>query len=129
LAAKLEKREYSAAEIAGTLERLTNAGLLNDPELARQRIRGRLAREPIGRRRLEQDLRRRGVDGQLARETLEELYPEDEGDLVRWAADRWHGRGDGRALARHLERKGFSSRAIFALLRQREAEESLTEPS
>ncbi len=128
LRAKLEKRQYPEAEVAATLERLASEGLLDDHDLARQRIAERLRREPIGRRRLEQDLYRRGVDRELIREALEELYPEDDSELAQRAAERWHGRGGGPALARHLERRGFSSRAIFATLRHLEAEDSLNDP-
>jgi len=47
---------------------------------------------------------------------LDEL-PDDDLPAAREAARRWHGK-NAAALARHLARKGFSRRAIFAVLKE-----------
>lgn len=120
LAKKLSSRDYSAEEVDAALERLVAEGLIDDPEVARDFTRGRLRREPQGRRRLYAELVRRGVDSEVAREAVDEVCPEDDTELAEQAAQRWLARrpqGEKAALARFLERRGFTSRAIFAAIR------------
>ena len=120
IAAKLAQRGYEEDEVESTVERLADEGLIDDRETAREFVRGRLARRPMGRVRLQSELGARGVPSDLAGEVLGELYPDDDLDLARRAA-----RGSGpasrrspEALARRLDRLGFSSRAIVHLLRE-----------
>lgn len=120
LARKLTQRGYEESEVEAALDRLTTRGLLDDRQLAHDYLAQRLRREPLGRRRLAAELARRGVDAELVEEALAAQLPEDDLELARQAAARWQQRGGGdpRKLARHLERRGFSPHAIFALLHE-----------
>jgi SOS response regulatory protein OraA/RecX len=71
-----------------------------------------LATRPHFRRELEAKLRQRGFPGEEIDEVLNRLTE------AREAAEEWTRRGgrDPRSLARHLDRKGFSRRAIVAIL-------------
>ena len=117
LAAKLVQRGYAAEEIDAALVRLTEQGYLDDRAAARGFVESRLARGE-GRARLRAELLRRGAGEEVAEEALAELTPEDDLPAARAAAERWERLGgrDPRALARHLDRKGFSRRAIVAVL-------------
>ncbi len=125
---KLLRRGYPADEVAETLERLAARRYLDDAEAARQFVAGRLARSGgYGRARLAAELAARGVEGEVARQVLDDLLPEDDLPAARAEARRWAGaagRKAPEALARRLERRGFSARAIAAVLRERGREES-----
>lgn len=129
LAAKLGQRGYEAEEIETTLDRLVERGLLDDRRVARAFVADRQTRRGLGRRRLRAELARRGVSEEVADEVLAEIDDGAELPLARAAAERWLARravpdGDDyaarqrhrAALARHLERRGFAHRAIFAVL-------------
>lgn len=120
LDAKLRQRGYEDAEVEEALARLADQGLIDDRATAGEFVRGRLARKPLGRLRLRRELEARGVDSETAGEVLEELYPEDDLELARTVA-QGRPRASAATLARHLERRGFSGRAIVAALREREA--------
>lgn len=128
LAAKLAQRGYEPEEIEATLDRLAAQGFLDDLEAARQFTAGRLARGPLGRRRLASELGRRGAPEEATRSALDELTDEDDRESAREAARRWlrGRRADPAALARHLERRGFSQRAIVCALEEIPAEPEAT---
>ncbi len=118
---KLGQRRYDESEIEHTLERLAAEGLIDDCATARELVASRLRREPVGRRKLMAELARRGVESEVVEEVLGELVPDDDLDLARDAAERWCRRSPGKppaALGRHLERRGFSRRAVLTLVRQ-----------
>jgi regulatory protein len=117
LAAKLQQRGYPADEIDAALDRLAEQGYLDERATAFAFVESRLARGE-GRARLRAELLRRGAPEDAAEEALGELTPEDDLPAAREAAERWRRQGgrDPRALARHLDRKGFSRRAIVAVL-------------
>ena len=72
---RLKEKDFDAATIATTLDRLTEVGLVDDVEYARAWLAGRWGRKPSGWRRLEQELRAKGVSqehAQRARELLSE---------------------------------------------------------
>ncbi len=120
LSAKLVQRGYAAEEIDETLNRLESQGYLDDHAAARGFVESRSGRGE-GRARLLAELLQRGAPEVVAEEVLAELTPEDDLPAARAAAERWERQGgrDPRALARHLDRKGFSRRAIVALLTAR----------
>jgi regulatory protein len=124
LQGKLERRGYPPPEIAAALARLEGQGYLDDAAAARGLVASRLARGGgEGRSRLRAELERRGAAPAAVTAALDEL-PDDDLPAAAAAARRWEGAGRGRtpeALARHLARKGFSRRAIFALLKERPA--------
>ncbi len=122
---KLTRRGYDDAEVAETLERLRGQGLVDDRRTAGEFVRSRLSRAPEGRRRLRAELARRGVAGEVITEVLDQETDDDDRDLARQAAERWRrtrsrpGRSrdlEKAALARHLAGRGFSQRAVYAVL-------------
>lgn len=118
LKTKLARRGYPEAEVDGAVERLAARGFLNEREAARMLVRS-LKRRGYGRRRLEHDLRRRGADETITGAALEEAGDEDELERAGSVAARWrstHPARDAPALARHLERRGFTPRTIGAVL-------------
>jgi regulatory protein len=120
LAAKLARRGYPGPEIEQALARLVREGWLDDAAAARGLVASRLARGALGRARLRAELERRGAAPEAVTAALAEL-PEDDLPAAREAAARWRGKNPA-ALARHLSRKGFSRRAIFAVLAELAAE-------
>ncbi len=117
LATKLRGRGYEESEVDEVLGRLTSLGYLNDHQAVEQFVRQRLARGPIGRRRLEADLQRRGAPEEAVREWLAELLPDDDRPAALAVAESHrHFPNKPQPLARFLERKGFSRRAIFFVL-------------
>jgi regulatory protein len=121
LAAKLQQRGYPADEIDAALDRLAERGYLDERATAVSFVEARLSRGSEGRARLRAELLRRGAPEDVAEEALAALTPEDDLPAAREAAERWQRQGgrDPRALARHLDRKGFSRRAIVAVLSSR----------
>ncbi len=124
---KLSQRGYETEEVAETLERLRAESFVDDARTARELIRGRLARGPVGRQKLRADLFRRGVAEEVVNEALEALTPDDDVEQVREAAARWRrtrerpARGAERnraALGRHLAGRGFSRRGILTVLHE-----------
>jgi regulatory protein len=121
LSAKLAQRGYPPAEIEAALDRLTAEGYLDDVRAARDFVAHRAERKAEGRLRLKAELVRRGASGEAVAAALAEL-PEDDQEAARAAAEQWergHPKGDPAALVRHLVRKGFSRRAIFAVSNDR----------
>jgi len=114
---KLVQRHYSESEIDKAVGRLEERRYLDDAEASRRFVEGRLARGGYGRRRLVAELSERGVDDSTVREVLDELLPEDELPAAREEARR-SGKSDPAAIARRLERRGFSPSAIAAVLRE-----------
>jgi regulatory protein len=115
---KLVARGYEDSEVEAALERLALEGYLDDRATAAEFVEGRLARRPEGRRRLAAELARRGAGEEAIEAALAEQTGVDDLPAARAAAERWL-RGHRRepaALARHLDRKGFSRRSILALL-------------
>jgi len=118
IADKLAQRSYPRAEIDEALARLAARRYLDDAEAARQFVAGRLARGGYGRARLAAELAARGVEREVVGAVLDDLLPEDDLEAARDEARRARAK-DPAALARRLERRGFSARAIAAVLRER----------
>jgi regulatory protein len=122
LEVKLRKRGYSEEERAAALTKLTTNGFLDDTATARTFVGERLRRGGVGRRKLIAELVKRGVGEGPIEAALEDL-PEDDREPARALAERWlmrstrpQGPKRDAALARHLEGRGFSARAIVAAL-------------
>jgi len=118
LRAKLKQRGYAEAEVDDAVERLSAAGYLNEREAASLLLRS-LKNRGYGRRRFELDLRRRGAAEAVAAAVLESVDDDDELERASSVAGRWrstHPEGDRAALARHLERRGFTARTVGALV-------------
>lgn len=120
LRAKLVARRFPESEIEAALDRLEGEGLVDDRRTARQLADLRLNGEPLGRRRLTAELVRRGVAPDIVAQVVEELLPDDDRSAAREAARQWlerhGGNGHPAALARYLDRRGFTPPAIWAVL-------------
>jgi regulatory protein len=115
---KLRLKGFASADVDAAVDRLRRAGLVDDRRSAVEFIASRLRRSPQGRRRLRAELERRGVSSEVVDAALAEALPEGEGELARDAARRFQRRrrgADPRALQRHLDRMGFTSRDILAV--------------
>ena len=124
LAMKLASREFSAEEIDTAIARLAEQGYLDDLENAFAMARGPLQRKGYGPRRLRHELERRGAPEEVVDEVLAAVLAEGEEAPARQAAERWRSRGrhDRQALARHLDRKGYSKGVILRVLEELESE-------
>lgn len=116
---KLAQRGYPPEEIGEALERLESRRYLDDAEAARQYVSGKLARGGWGRARLLAELDARGVERGVAGAVLGDLLPGDDLEAAREEARR-HAAKAPAALARRLERRGFSASSIAAVLRERD---------
>jgi regulatory protein len=119
---KLRQRGYEDDEIGAALTRLESQGYLDDQRLAREVAGQRSERAGEGARRVRAELLRRGAPGDAVDAALTERLAADDTPAAQEAARRWRARGgrdgaDPAALARHLDRKGFSKRAILHVLR------------
>jgi regulatory protein len=123
LAAKLRQRGAPEEEIAAALDRLTAEGYLDDARAAADFVAHRRERGGEGKLRLRAELVRRGAAAEAIDAALADLGEEDDLAAAQAAAERWGRsagsarREDSAALARHLARKGFSPRAIVAVLK------------
>jgi len=119
LQAKLAQRGFPSEEIEEALDRLTGQGYLDDRKTAAAFVEHRLESKAEGRLRLRAELEKRGAPPDAVEDALAAV-PEDDLEPTPEAAERWrrlHPRGKPAALAQHLARKGFSRRAIFAVLK------------
>jgi len=122
---KLQDRGFPSDIISPVIEHLLNLGYLSDEQFAKQWAASRVRSRGFGRRRIEQEMRTKGVTAKIIRETLAELFADSpEKDIARREAEkklRTLGRFEPevrkRRLAGFLERKGFSSGIIRAVLR------------
>ncbi len=115
---KLAQRGFPPEEIETALARLAGEKYLDDRATVRVFVESRQERGTEGRTRLRAELLKRGAPDDAVEAALAELTPDDDLPAAREAAETWRRRGgqDPRALARHLERKGFSPRAIVTVL-------------
>lgn len=123
---RLRRRDIPEEARRRVLDRLTEAGLLDDLRFARSWIQGRLAVRPSGPLRLRAELRRKGVAVEVIAQALREAPAgADEHQLAlavaRTRVRRY--RGDPpevayRRLAGVLQRRGFSATAIARALRE-----------
>jgi len=114
-------RRYESDEIDETLGRLATEGLVDDLACARAFCDGPLRRKGYGPHRVRQDLMRRGAAPEIAQQATDEAFPDGDRELASAAAERWLGRRhdaepDRRALARFLERQGFTPGTIRAIV-------------
>ena len=132
---RLKEKDFDAATIASTLDRLTEVGLVDDVEYARAWLAGRWGRRPSGWRRLQQELRAKGVsqeDAERARALLSERGGapdelESAMKLVAQARRRHRGldpQNERKRLYALLARRGYDGDTIRKALDLREPLES-----
>ncbi len=121
---RLRERDFAPDIVSAVVDHLLRLGYLNDEEFARQWASSRMRSRGFGRRRIEQELRQRGVERETVAAALEGLFEErSEIDLARREAEkklrtlaRFLPEVRRRRLAGFLERKGFPSGVIHAIL-------------
>lgn len=120
---KLARRGYHSDEIESALNRLTEQGYLDDAKLAAHVATDRASRAGEGARRVRAELAKRGADAGVIEEAVTGAIPTDDREAALETARRFLARGAAPKrdmLARYLDRKGFSQRAILRALRELE---------
>jgi regulatory protein len=123
---KLTDKEFPGEIIGRVMLHLERLGYVNDREFAGQWARSRTRLRGFGRRRIEQELRAKGISSDIIRETVAHLFEDSsEIDIARKEAEkklktlvRFEPEVRRRRLAGFLERKGFSSDIIRAIVRE-----------
>ncbi|NTW57770.1 MAG: regulatory protein RecX [Nitrospirae bacterium] len=122
---KLRDWNFPPDIVSSVIDHLIKLGYLNDEQFARQWAASRVRSRGFGRRRLEQELRNKGISRDTIKETLSTLFEDvPEAEVARKEAakklrtlTRFEPEVRRRRLAGFLERKGFSSEIIRAILR------------
>lgn len=123
---RLRRKGYPADVVATAVSRLEDEGFLDDMRFSRAWVAGRLAVRPSGAVRLRRELRQKGVPRDIIEQVLRaDLSESDERAravaLARARSRRYRGESRDvayRRLAGVLQRRGFSSGAIAAALRE-----------
>jgi regulatory protein len=108
---RLARAGFPSEERARALERLREAGYLDDLRVGRERAR-RLAERGLGDAAIRADLERRGISRETAEQAAASLEPES-GRAIRAAGAL----GGGVRAARALARKGFQPESIEQAIR------------
>ncbi|HWW99120.1 MAG TPA: RecX family transcriptional regulator [Edaphobacter sp.] len=133
---RAEEGEAGARAMDAVVARLKELAYLSDTRFAEDYTRVRKEHEKFGKRRVQQDLMQKGVGKELVATTLETAYEDvDEVALARQYIARKRMKQPSGANAQketvramnRLLRAGFSSRAIYKVLREWELPEELTE--
>ena len=125
---KLDEGSYSEGEIMQTIDRLKEAGLLDDEKYARDFIDSRLSSKPVSRFRLREQLRAHHVPEEMIREALDEVEPGTEFEnavaVVKKFARQFEGMEDEdkkrRLIYARLQTRGFSHDTIMAAMSEAE---------
>jgi regulatory protein len=106
------------------VRRLRSLNYLNDEVFARNLALWRAQSSGHGPRRIEQELRSKGIDPSITREALRETFNQmDEGERARRLLAKQFKSASltepkvARRAAAFLQRRGYSSKVIFNLLR------------
>jgi regulatory protein len=119
----LISRGYSTAAAAGALEKLRSLSYLNDESFARDWAASKFISRGYGPKRIAQELRSKGIPDALIRDVLRDTCePGRETERARSLLNKRFNSQDladpkvlRRAIA-FLQRRGYSSQVIFALL-------------
>lgn len=122
LARWLERRGYGSADVATAIERLTEAGELDDERFARRYTEDKRALSGWGGDRIRQALRARGVGSSLVEAVLASDCPGDELEraselLVRRGRPLTEDADRQRALE-YLARRGYDYEIAYQAVRQ-----------
>jgi regulatory protein len=133
---RAEEGEAGLRAMDAVVVRLKDLGYLSDERFAEDYTRVRKEHEKFGRRRVQQDLMQKGVGKELVATALDTAYEDvDEVVLARQYIARKRMKQPSGANAQketvramnRLLRAGFSSRAIYKVLREWELPEVVTE--
>jgi regulatory protein len=121
----MRRRGVSEETVDAILDRLTDAGLIDDTAFAKAWVESRHYARGLSRRSLSAELRRRGVDGDDITEAVEALDPEQEIETARQLVARKIAASRGqpaevraRRVAGMLARKGYAAGLAFRLIRE-----------
>ena len=119
------RRGVPEETVDAILDRLTDAGLIDDAAFAKAWVESRHYARGLSRRSLSAELRRRGVDGDDITEAVEALDPEQEIETARQLVARKIAASRGqpaevraRRVAGMLARKGYAAGLAFRLIRE-----------
>ena len=118
LVRKLSSRGFDSELIATSLDRLEKEKYLDDLAFATEWAAGSLRRRGFGVNGLRRELQKRGLEEEVTSAVIDQAFPDGDTALAKKVGHEWMGRG-GRsreALARHLERKGFSRASIWKVV-------------
>ena len=126
LARKLSSRGFEYEAIESSLERLTGESYLDDYAFAVEWAAGSLRRRGLGVNGLRRELQRRGLEDEVIAAVIKESFPDGDRDLAETVGRLWLSKGgqSREALARHLERKGFSQASVWKVIEDFEYAES-----
>ena len=133
---RAEEGEAGVRAMDAVVARLKELGYLSDERFAEDYTRVRKEHEKFGKRRVQQDLMQKGVGKELVATALESAYEDvDEVALARQYIARKRMKQPSGANAQketvramnRLLRAGFSSRAIYKVLREWELPEEVAE--
>jgi regulatory protein len=120
----LRRRGGADTIVEATIEKLRGYNFINDETFARNWALSRAQSQGYGPRRIEQELKTKGVTDAVIRAVVKEIFDqEDEEKRARKVLKKQFGSENfqeprvlRRALA-FLQRRGYSSKVIFTLLR------------
>ena len=123
---RLRRKGYPADVVATVITRLEGEGFLDDVRFSRTWVAGRLAVRPSGAVRLRRELQQKGVPSDIIEQVLRAGFSESDERagavaLAQARARRYRSEPRDvafRRLAGVLQRRGFSSGAIDAALRE-----------
>lgn len=125
LTAKLKDKGFESGDIERTVERLKEAGYLNDAAFAKALAASRVNNKAWGPAKISRDLSGRGIDRETIKEAIALACPEEE-ELAKAALERWRkrnmkktGREESQKAFRHLLSRGFSPSAIWKAIGSR----------
>jgi regulatory protein len=124
--ARLRDRDYAEAEISTAIDRLLDAGALDDARVARAYARTAAAVKGRGRLRVTRELQAMGVARQTAAEAVADVFGDiDERTMIAKAVQkklrgrtRLRDQGERARLYQFLMRQGFSPAAVADALRK-----------
>ncbi|OAT86695.1 regulatory protein RecX [Desulfotomaculum copahuensis] len=121
LARRLAMAGFEPPVIGQVLDRLQEAGLLDDLAFARQWVSWRLAEHPLGRTGLDYELRQKGVPAEIIEQALAGLDEEKQFQSALELAGRRRERMGERyawpKVAAFLQRRGYKYDIIFRVYR------------
>ena len=117
---KLDEGCYSEGEIMQTIDRLRDAGLLDDERYARDFIESRLNTKPVSRFRLEEQLKGHFVPAEIIVSALDEVPFDTELENAKKLVDKFMRRFEGldeaersRRVYARLQTRGFGRDTIM----------------
>ena len=119
----MRRRGGTDAVIAATLAKLRRLNYISDQTFARDWALSRAQNQGYGPRKIEQELKTKGVNDAVIRATVREIFEQESQEQrarkvlqKRFKSENFQ---EPRALSRavaFLQRRGYSSQVIFALL-------------